>query len=226
MSINPRRCVLYGIGSRYVYEVVEMARRSHVTITAFVENRDGAEPVPLAPLIYAKQIPVHLLACLVSIPLITPGYRWRLAQEVSAHGFAGFASVIDSTAVIAQSTKFGEAFSVNAGVVLGANSRFGRHVLINRSASIGHDAEVADFVTLGPASVLCGSCRIEEGACIGAGAVISPGVQIGRNVVVGAGAVVLRSVSAGTVVAGNPAKVLRENNAGYNGVGVGGPPAT
>jgi len=35
-------------------------------------------------------------------------------------------------------------------------------------------------------------------------------VRIGRNAVVGAGAVVTRSVSANTVVAGNPARVIRE----------------
>ena len=226
MSINPGRCVLFGVGSRYVYEAMEIARRARVTIAGFVDNREGEESLPLAPLFSANRIPAELLACPVSIPLITPGYRERLAREVSTRGFTAFASLVDSTAVIAQSSRFEEGFSVNAGVVIGANCRFGRHVLINRSASIGHDADVEDFVTLGPASVLCGSCRIEAGACIGAGAVISPGVRIGRNVVVGAGAVVLRSVCAGAVVAGNPAKVLRENNPGYNDVGVGDPAAT
>jgi len=35
-------------------------------------------------------------------------------------------------------------------------------------------------------------------------------VRIGQNVVVGAGSVVSRNVPANTVVAGNPAKVIRE----------------
>lgn len=45
---------------------------------------------------------------------------------------------------------------------------------------------------------------------IGGKAIICPGVTIGDNVVVGAGSVVTKDVPANTVVAGNPAKVIRE----------------
>jgi acetyltransferase-like isoleucine patch superfamily enzyme len=49
---------------------------------------------------------------------------------------------------------------------------------------------------------------IRKGAKIGANATILPGVVIGENALVGAGAVVVRNVPAGTVVAGNPARVI------------------
>jgi acetyltransferase-like isoleucine patch superfamily enzyme len=52
--------------------------------------------------------------------------------------------------------------------------------------------------------------RIERGADLGAGAIIMPGVTIGEGVQVGAGAVVTRDVPAYSVVAGSPARVLRE----------------
>jgi maltose O-acetyltransferase len=51
---------------------------------------------------------------------------------------------------------------------------------------------------------------IEDNVWIGGGAILLPGVSIGRNAVVGAGAVIPRSVPANTVVAGNPARVIRE----------------
>ena len=45
---------------------------------------------------------------------------------------------------------------------------------------------------------------------IGGGAVIRPGVTIGDRAVIGAGSVLTRDVPAGMVVAGNPARVIRQ----------------
>lgn len=50
---------------------------------------------------------------------------------------------------------------------------------------------------------------VKRGASIGSGATILSDVVIGENAVVGAGSVVTRDVPADTIVAGNPARVLR-----------------
>ena len=50
---------------------------------------------------------------------------------------------------------------------------------------------------------------VKRGASIGSGATILANVVIGENAIVGAGSVVTRDVPANTIVAGNPAKVLR-----------------
>lgn len=46
---------------------------------------------------------------------------------------------------------------------------------------------------------------------IAVGAIILPGIKIGDEVIVGAGAVVTKDVPSNCVVAGNPAKIIREN---------------
>jgi acetyltransferase-like isoleucine patch superfamily enzyme len=46
---------------------------------------------------------------------------------------------------------------------------------------------------------------------IGARAIILPGVSIGDHVIVGAGSVVTKDVPPNCIIAGNPAKVIREN---------------
>lgn len=52
--------------------------------------------------------------------------------------------------------------------------------------------------------------HIKRGAFIGAGAIIMPGVTIGENAVIGAGSVVTKNVASWAVVAGNPARLLRQ----------------
>ena len=51
---------------------------------------------------------------------------------------------------------------------------------------------------------------IGERCFIAVGATILPGVNIGDQVIVGAGAVVTKSIPSNSIVAGNPARIIRE----------------
>ena len=51
---------------------------------------------------------------------------------------------------------------------------------------------------------------VKKGASIGSNATILCGVTIGEGAVIGAGSVVTKDVPANTIVAGNPARVVRE----------------
>jgi acetyltransferase-like isoleucine patch superfamily enzyme len=54
--------------------------------------------------------------------------------------------------------------------------------------------------------------RVKKGASIGSGATILSQVTIGENALVGAGSMVTKDVPAHSIVAGNPARVLRSLN--------------
>lgn len=86
-------------------------------------------------------------------------------------------------------------------------------------ATIGHRAVISHDV------YLCGGTHdytiktyplvrrpiiIEDDVWIGAGAFIGPGVRIGRGAVVGARAVVFKDVPPWKVVAGNPARIIKD----------------
>ncbi len=52
---------------------------------------------------------------------------------------------------------------------------------------------------------------VKKGASIGSSVTILCGITIGENAIVGAGSVVTKNVSADTIVAGNPAKVIQKS---------------
>ena len=95
-------------------------------------------------------------------------------------------------------------------------------ILDNKEVHIGHHVMVGPVVQIYTAAhplqvearirgmEVAKPIVIEDNVWLGGGAIILPGVSIGRNAVVGAGAVVTRSVPASTIVAGNPARVIRE----------------
>jgi len=109
----------------------------------------------------------------------------------------------------------------------GCNIRLGADVFLNFGCVILDVAPVAigDGTQVGPgvqiyaadhprdpaprrAGLECGRpVTIGRNVWIGGGAILLPGVRIGDDAVVGAGSVVTRDVAAGTIVAGNPARM-------------------
>jgi acetyltransferase-like isoleucine patch superfamily enzyme len=61
-----------------------------------------------------------------------------------------------------------------------------------------------------PGKKCCHGPVVEKNAVVGAGAVILPGIVIGENSLVGAGSVVAEDVLPNSVVAGNPAKIIKK----------------
>lgn len=73
----------------------------------------------------------------------------------------------------------------------------------------GKPTVLEDFVTIGHRAVIH-SAYIERGTLIGIGAIVLDGVRVGTGCIVGAGAVVTKDVPPYSLVAGVPAKRLRD----------------
>src|SRR5512139_311062 len=86
----------------------------------------------------------------------------------------------------------------------------GHHVMIGPAVQIYTAAHHLQVETRNQGLEVAKPIVIEDNVWIGGGAILLPGVRIGRNAVVGAGAVVPRDVPPNTVVAGNPARVIRK----------------
>ena len=88
--------------------------------------------------------------------------------------------------------------------------RIGHHVMIGPGVQIYTAAHFLQAEARNQGWEIAKAIVIEDNVWLGGGAILLPGVTIGRSAVVGAGAVVSRCVPPNTVVAGNPARVIRE----------------
>jgi maltose O-acetyltransferase len=107
---------------------------------------------------------------------------------------------VGNDVAINRGVKFFPAFHGNHRIILGDDVYVAPNVGFFAS---GHDIE--ELSTLTGADIVVGSH-----VWIGANAIILPGVCIGSHCVIGAGSVVTRNIPAGSIAAGNPAKVIRQ----------------
>lgn len=106
--------------------------------------------------------------------------------------------------------RIGEGTFVNRSCYIRKNTTIGKRVNVGPFARF-----ITDTHEIGTAARRAGkniwpAIQIGDGAWIGAGATIMAGVRVGDGAIVAAGAVVTRDVPAHALVAGVPARVIRE----------------
>ncbi len=139
----------------------------------------------------------------------------QFGKGVVVHGFANL-----------YGCRIGDDTCIGAFVEIQNNVEIGKRVRIQSHTFICSDIVIEDDVFLGHNVTFINdryptvqdataktwtseSSLIRKGASIGSGSVILCGVEIGEGAVVGAGSVVTKNVPPHTIVASNPAEVIR-----------------
>lgn len=126
---------------------------------------------------------------------------------------------------IGENSKIGAFVEIQKNAEIGRNCKISSHtficegVTIEDNVFIGHNvtfindlyprATASDGQLQTEADWACTTTRIRKGASIGSSATLLCGITIGENAIVGAGSVVTKDVPANTIVAGNPARILK-----------------
>jgi maltose O-acetyltransferase len=100
-------------------------------------------------------------------------------------------------------------FNFNCTVLDVAKVIIGSNVLIGPNVQIYTAGHPIDFRRRRRGLEFGKSITIGNDVWIGGGAILCPGIRIGEKSVIGGGAVVTKNVPSGTVVGGNPARILR-----------------
>ena len=131
---------------------------------------------------------------------------------------------------IGEETRIGTFVEIQKGVKIGAKCKISSHtficegVTIHDEVFVGHGvtfvndrfprATTLDGVLKSEADWECQKTVVEAGLPIGSGSTLLGGLTIGKGAMIGAGSVVVHDVAPLTTVAGNPARVLPQDQSG------------
>lgn len=144
----------------------------------------------------------------------------RLGQDVRIHDFVNLYGC-----EIGDGSQIGPFVEIQRGVVIGKRVKVQSHSFICEGVTIEDEVFIGHGVTFindkYPVSVLPAdsppserqATRVCRGAAIGSNATILGSITVGANALVGAGSVVTHDVPHNVIVAGNPARILRQKPA-------------
>lgn len=126
--------------------------------------------------------------------------------------------------VVFKGAKIGANCNICAQVLIESDVIVGDNVTIKSGVQLWDGIRIEDDVFIGPNATFTNDLYprskvypssflqtiVKKGASIGANATLLPGITVGEGAMVGAGAVVCKDVPAGSLVVGNPARVVRK----------------
>jgi 2,3,4,5-tetrahydropyridine-2-carboxylate N-succinyltransferase/tetrahydrodipicolinate N-acetyltransferase len=127
---------------------------------------------------------------------------------------------IEPGAIIREHVKIEDNAVIMMGAIINIGAEIGEGSMIDMGAVLGGRAIVKKHCHIGAGAVLAGVIEpasatpviVEDNVLVGANAVIIEGVHVGANSVVAAGAVVIEDVPENCVVAGCPARVIKQKD--------------
>lgn len=136
--------------------------------------------------------------------------RKGLIESVRALGFP-LETIVPPSAIMDDTVRLGPGCYFSPSLTVASHTTFGTAVFCHRGTNIGHHVQIGNYVNISLGAIVAGHSRLGDQAFIGMGAMVLDHRTVGEGAIVAAGAVVTSDVPAHTMVAGIPARVVKEN---------------
>lgn len=180
----------------------------------FIDTESQLEPVNGVNVIsYSDFLNIESGIKFATIAIANADIRQKIESELLRDKVT-ILNIVADNVIIMDDVKLGDGAILCPFVTLTSNINIGRSFHANIYSYVAHDCIIGDYVTFAPSVKCNGNIVIEDHVYIGTGAMIKQGTQdkpivIGEGAVIGMGAVVTKSVKAGDVVFGCPAKSIK-----------------
>lgn len=148
--------------------------------------------------------------CLFISSLYSPKKNTEFFLKIQSLGIpeSRWATVIDPTAIVLSSITLGRGSYIGPATLLEPNVCVGNWCALLGRVYVAHDTCLGAYAACANNASIAGGVKAGVAAFIGANATVREYLHIGDNSVVGMGAAVVRDVLAGSIVAGNPARMI------------------
>ncbi|EKO3740212.1 acetyltransferase [Vibrio metschnikovii] len=206
---------VYG-ASGFGREVMPIVKLQVGNEATFVFIDDGAQDKELngvSVLNFEQFLQANYESKEVVIAIADSKIREKLAEKLCLNNINQL-NVFAANSMVLDANEMGEGTILCPFTMVTSNTKIGKGFHANLYSYVAHDCVIGDYVTFAP-NVMCnGNVHIHDHAYIGTGAMIKQGTPnkpliIGEGAIVGMGAVVTKSVKAGDVVFGVPAKSIK-----------------
>ena len=165
--------------------------------------------------------------------LTTPKYRIEIGKNtLIRNGVTIYLDVkindncwINHNAIIREKVNISNDCTIGSNTICENNVSIGKKCTIHNNTMICAETQIESFVFIGPGVSFTNNspighlrnipntirgAKLRFGCAIGGGATICPGVEIGHEAIVAAGSIVTKDILPQVIVAGNPAKKIKD----------------
>jgi len=217
---QPKKIIILGVGGNCVdileaiFDINEQGTLPVYEPVGFLDDNpemqgQTIQGIPiLGPLVSAKGYP----SCRFINGIGSVNNYWKKLEIINKTGLPdeSFETIVHPTAYISRTATLGNGVVILPNTTVASYATIGKHVIVLANSVINHNSVLGDGTILASSVIIAGNVHVGQCCYLGSNSTIRDNIEIEDYCLIGMGSNVVRSVETRSIVAGNPAKLIRK----------------